>query len=251
MSSSLDNSDNVMFDLFEGLSIEMTTSGNEVFFTPDIDIDKDVSMADATSSMDGETGAPVVKHLSTFSREEAERLDMFPYDENEHTENACPAGHHQPQVKNQRQILNVITSIVPPTDTKDPRSPRERALGELSMNSPKNVLQEKKRNGLKVQPVPPIHTLNDDDDVIIPSWLDPRSPVTSPKNRNDRDLKVGMVQMKKNELPISKESPRVLGEMRINSLQNVMSKEDENRTPKLSVQEKIKRWDNISNNLQA
>lgn len=249
MSSSLDTSDYV---LFEGLSIEMTASGNEVFFTPDIEIDKEVSMANATSSMDGETGAPVVKHLSTFSREEAEKLDMFPYDENEDTENACPSGHRQPQVTNQRQILNVITSIVPPTDTKDPRSPRERVLGELSMNSPQNALQEKKKNGLKVQAVPPIHTVNDDDDVIIPSWLDPRSPVTSPKNRNDRDLKVDTFKVKKNELPLSNgRSPRVLGEMRINSPQNVMSKKDENYTPKLSVQEKIQRWDNVFTNRQA
>jgi hypothetical protein len=65
-------SNNSNYVILEGLSIEMAASEFEVYLTPDIDINKNLSMESATSSIRGETGAPMVKHLHTFSQEDTE-----------------------------------------------------------------------------------------------------------------------------------------------------------------------------------
>jgi hypothetical protein len=159
--------------ILEGLSIEMTPSGNEVFFTPDIDITTNSSIDSATSSVYGETGAPVVKHLYTFSEEERDEdeIDLFNFsisstkEEEERTtearnvmkgvlatnkevghdmENNCLPGQY-------RRPLNPfgkITSVAPPSTTSnkgvirkdiDQNSPR--VLGEQSINSPLNSIK--------------------------------------------------------------------------------------------------------------
>jgi hypothetical protein len=252
-SSPPDNSDYVVLD---GLSIEMKSTSFEVYFTPDIDIPKNFSHGSATSSIHGETGAPIVKHLHTFSQEESEmgEVDLFNFsicstnDEEEKedeklekrtdttdgkltaenaneedTENTCPPGRYrrprdsfgqQPQAKNQHQILNIVTSFVPPTNTHDEQillkeldSTSPRVLGELSINSPQNV-GEKNVQTLKVK----VSSINTKDVVVIPKELDPRSP-------------------------------RVLGEMCINSPQNGTNTNKDNDV-KLSVRQKIRGWEN-------
>jgi hypothetical protein len=70
-------SSNSNYVMLEGLSIEMAASEFEVYLTPDIDINKNLSMESVTSSIRGETGAPMVKHLHTFSQEETdEEIDL-------------------------------------------------------------------------------------------------------------------------------------------------------------------------------
>lgn len=166
--------------VLDGLSIECTPSGNEVYFTPDIDIHKNFSMSSATSSIYAETGARAINHLNTFSAEEEEEeenvlmsfsicstneeedveerghdvvketiadidADNADKDVLERTESNYLPGRYQrprdsfersknilnePVITNQpqpqpqmgkqqssRPILNVITSLVPPTKT--------------------------------------------------------------------------------------------------------------------------------------
>ncbi|KAL7486903.1 hypothetical protein ACHAW6_012508 [Cyclotella cf. meneghiniana] len=67
--------DSFNYLVIDGLSIECTPSGNEVYFTPDIDIHKNLSMSSATSSVHAQTGARAIKHLNTFSVEEEEEAE--------------------------------------------------------------------------------------------------------------------------------------------------------------------------------
>ncbi|KAL7506025.1 hypothetical protein ACHAXN_003389 [Cyclotella atomus] len=247
--------DNSSYVILEGLSIEMATSEFEVFITPDIDISKNMSTESATSSIRGETGAPMVKHLHTFSQEEEEidlstlsicsteeeqdedvKNKMKPQTEGnstnstdvehdeEDTENNCPSGgrYRRPldsfskkeQVQNQRQLLSIITALVPPTDTDnkdvnpsalDPRNPQSSC--KASSISPFHAMKEKKGKGLCIN----VNT-TDNTDVIIPKELDPRSP-------------------------------RILGELHINSPQNCPTDKKENGT-QLTVKQKIRGWEN-------
>ena len=153
------------------------------------------------------------------------------------------------QLKNQRKTLSIITSSVAlPTDTNnnefvpkelDPRSPRSRVLGELCVNSPQNLNVETERDVIKAHS---FSTTNKD--VVIPKNLDPRSPINSPNNTVR--AKIGG-NVKFNTLPIDTanhareletRSPRVLGELKINSPNNSLAKNNRSGG-KVDVKQKI------------
>lgn len=285
-SSSADNSNYI---ILEGLSIEVTDSGNEVFFTPDIHINKNLSMTSVASSIYGDTGAPDIKHLHTFSREESEKdeIDLsnlsicsteeeepmkrdintnnhhvahvFDFDE-EDIENNDPSSRYRRQrdsfrkpsanFKNQHEIMNVVRSIVPPIDTHvnelvqkelDPRSPRSRVLGDLCVNSPQNANVETERDVAKV------HLFSAD--VVIPKELDPRSPINSRKEvREGGDVKfsplpIDTTNNTRSEREPETRSPRVLGELKMNSPQNSLVKMKRSGR-NVDVKQKIRGWEN-------
>lgn len=175
-------SSNSNYVMLEGLSIEMAASEFEVYLTPDIDINKNLSMESVTSSIRGETGAPMVKHLHTFSQEETdEEIDLSnlsictteeerdedvknkirirrndtsntdsPDQDEEDTENNSPPRttyrRQQDSFSRKEQVQNqrqILSSIVPPAVTCNDEINPPRASYEATISS--SVLMKEKK----------------------------------------------------------------------------------------------------------